>query len=118
MKLNKRRHQQRLTTLALAGAVLLAAGCAGGESTQHGTPKPDPDMVHRQEEARRDRERSREEMTELVRDIEDLNRKADAVWSEYADLQGEAAARAHKAWGGESEHSGSVSENDDERPPA
>ena len=85
--------------VVLAIAVLLAAGCSGGGIAQQGTPKPDPDMAQPEEEAQRDRARSREEMAELVKDIEALNQKTEDLWNEYADLEGEAAAAAARYGG-------------------
>lgn len=73
---------------ALAVIMLLTASCGSVGPT----PKPDPNMTNRQEEAQRDRGRTREETAVLVRDIEDLNKQTDAAWSEYAKLKGDAAA--------------------------
>lgn len=98
MTLNRTGNQAKLAARVLAGAfsgwlalavvMLLTAGCGSVGPT----PKPDADMTNPQEEAQRNRGRTREEMAELVDDIERLHKKTEEVWSEYVALKGEQAA--------------------------
>lgn len=89
MKLNWRESQGKLMALALIGGVLLAPGCNGEESGGSETTKPTTlgeDARRLREELKRDREMSREEMAQLVTEIEELVKKAQAVREEYAAL--------------------------------
>ena len=89
MKLNWSENQGTLMALVLIGGVLLVPGCNGGESGGSETTKPTTlgeDAKRLREELKRDREMSREEMMQLVTEIEALVEKAQAVREEYAAL--------------------------------
>ena len=88
MKLNWSESQGKLTVLVLIGVAFFAAGCDGKDSASE-TTKPTTlgeDARRLGEELKRDREMSREEMMQLVTEIEALAKKAQAVREKYAAL--------------------------------
>ena len=111
MKLNQRENQGPAAALVLAGAVLLAGGC-GGESGKPATTKPgmqrSADMLKEElkrieEEAKRDRERTREDWAQLITETEELQRKTVEAWGQHAAMKDAPGARAaaynHKTGG-------------------
>ena len=124
MKTN-RKGSPRPAALILASALLGAAGCGGGESGKTSSAQAGGESSKRedgkpvtieesqrlfQEQMRRDKGRSREEMVQLVTNIEDLQKKTIEVWGQHAALKGTPLARvaeiqynggtAAHVWGG------------------
>ena len=99
MKLNQRENQGPAAALVLAGAVLLASGCGGGESAKPEATHPDSKVTISesfklfQEQLKRERGMSREEMAQLVTEIEDLQKKTIEVWGQHAALKEAPGAR-------------------------
>lgn len=91
MKCDERRNQASAAVLVLSFAVLLAAGCAGEESTEHSSAKGNrvtsKELTERTlEKIERDRSRSREELTKLVAETEDLQIKIGKVLTEHGGM--------------------------------
>ena len=91
MKLDQRGNQAHPAVLVLSFAVLLAAGCASGETTEpsgaKGSRATSKELQERDlAKAERDRSRSREELTKLLAEIEDLQIKLGTVLTEHATM--------------------------------
>ena len=104
MKFNQRGNRWTPPALVLAGAVLLAVACAGGESSKPEATDPMKEALKRiEEEAKRDRESTREDWAQLITETEELQRKTVEVWGQHAAMKGAPGARAaaygHKTGG-------------------
>ena len=89
MQLNWSENQGKLVALMLISAVLFALSCGDEKSSTPETAKTldlGEYSQRLQEELKRDCEMSREEMMQLVTEIETLAKKSQAVREEYAAL--------------------------------